>query len=80
MGDGDVVLMALIGAVLGWQPVLVVFFLAPPGSDPVRHRNVGPSSETTTPTVLPLWSLVKPVSRDFTAGMASYLATHDSCF
>lgn len=29
LGDGDVVLMALIGAALGWQPVLVVFFLAP---------------------------------------------------
>ena len=29
MGFGDVVLMALIGGVIGWQPVLVVFFLAP---------------------------------------------------
>ena len=29
MGDGDVVLMALIGAVVGWQPALIVFFLAP---------------------------------------------------
>ena len=29
MGFGDVVLMALIGSVIGWQPVLVVFFLAP---------------------------------------------------
>lgn len=29
MGFGDVILMALIGSVIGWQPVLVVFFLAP---------------------------------------------------
>lgn len=29
MGFGDVVLMAMIGSVIGWQPVLVVFFLAP---------------------------------------------------
>lgn len=29
MGFGDVVLMAMIGSVIGWQPVTVVFFLAP---------------------------------------------------
>ena len=29
MGFGDVILMALIGSVLGWQSTLVVFFLAP---------------------------------------------------
>jgi len=29
MGFGDVVLMAMIGSVIGWQPVLVVFFAAP---------------------------------------------------
>ncbi|MEO2030948.1 MAG: prepilin peptidase [Planctomycetaceae bacterium] len=28
MGDGDVVLMALIGAVMGWQPVVIVFAFA----------------------------------------------------
>ncbi|MEJ7594150.1 MAG: prepilin peptidase [Planctomycetaceae bacterium] len=29
MGFGDVVLMAMIGSVIGWQPVTAVFFLAP---------------------------------------------------
>lgn len=29
MGFGDVILMAMIGSVIGWQPVLMVFFTAP---------------------------------------------------
>lgn len=29
MGFGDVVLMAMVGSILGWQPVVLIFFLAP---------------------------------------------------
>ncbi|MFM7040165.1 MAG: prepilin peptidase [Planctomycetaceae bacterium] len=29
MGFGDVVLMAMVGSVLGWQPAVLIFFLAP---------------------------------------------------
>jgi leader peptidase (prepilin peptidase)/N-methyltransferase len=29
MGDGDVVLMAMVGSFIGWQPVVIAFFLAP---------------------------------------------------
>lgn len=29
MGFGDVILMAMIGSFIGWQPTLIVFFLAP---------------------------------------------------
>jgi leader peptidase (prepilin peptidase)/N-methyltransferase len=29
MGDGDIVLMAMVGSFVGWQPVIIAFFLAP---------------------------------------------------
>ncbi|HWL10508.1 MAG TPA: prepilin peptidase [Planctomicrobium sp.] len=32
MGFGDVILMAMIGAFLGWQPTIMAFFIAPAGA------------------------------------------------
>ena len=75
MGFGDVTLMAVIGSFLGWQPVLVVFFLAPIPAVVAgliswfqrREREVpyGPYLSLATLLLLlfwkPLWSLAEPI-------------------
>ncbi len=87
MGDGDVVLMALIGAVIGWQPVLIAFFLAPLLAVPVaivmwvmrRGQNrlhyfpYGPWLSLATILLLLVWQSIWPrVSPVFDWGLALF--------
>lgn len=72
MGFGDVVLMAMIGSVIGWQPVVVVFFIAPLLAIAAavtawltrRHREIpyGPWLSLATLVVLLGWKLIWPVA------------------
>jgi leader peptidase (prepilin peptidase)/N-methyltransferase len=65
MGFGDVILMAAIGSFLGWQPTVMVFFLAPLCALAVfvlsvffhRHREIpyGPYLSLATLLVILLW-------------------------
>jgi len=75
MGFGDVTLMAMIGAFLGWQPCLLIFFLAPfaglvigvPNRILFREREIpyGPFLCLAALVVLvrwaPLWAWAKPI-------------------
>jgi len=75
MGFGDVTLMAAIGSFLGWQPVLIVFFLAPIPAVVAgliswfqrREREVpyGPYLSLATLLLLlfwkPLWGIAEPI-------------------
>jgi leader peptidase (prepilin peptidase) / N-methyltransferase len=73
MGFGDVVLMAMIGSVIGWQPVVIVFFIAPVlaiGAALIawmtrRHREIpyGPWLSLATLVLLPGWSVIWPSAR-----------------
>jgi leader peptidase (prepilin peptidase)/N-methyltransferase len=75
MGFGDVVLMAMIGSVIGWQPVLVVFLLAPiPAiaaavlSLVLRRRDeipYGPWLSFAALTLLLAWRSIWPVAERF---------------
>ena len=73
MGFGDVVLMAMIGSVIGWQPVTVVFFLAPVLAifaallAWLTHRDreipYGPWLSIATLALILCWPVLWPLSR-----------------
>ncbi len=77
MGFGDVTLMAMIGAFLGWQPCLLIFFLAPVAGLVVgvlrlllrRDREIpyGPFLCLATLFVIVYWNGVWDWSRDYFA-------------
>jgi len=88
MGDGDVVLMALIGAVIGWQPVLLVFMLSsalavfpailmsmlPRDSDEPYHLPYGPWLSLATVMLLLFWQAIWPFGKAyFDMGVALFL-------
>ncbi len=72
MGFGDVTLMAAIGSFIGWQPVVVVFFLAPVAALFVVvvsrafswHREIpyGPYLSLATLALLVGWKSVWPIA------------------
>ena len=87
MGDGDVVLMALIGAVIGWQPALIAFFLAPllavpaavviwamrRGQNRLHYFPYGPWLSLATIVLLLAWQLIWPrVSPVFDWGLVLF--------
>lgn len=73
MGFGDVVLMGMIGSVIGWQPVLIVFLLAPGLAMAValfnwlRHRDneipYGPFLSAATLLLLLAWPVIWPMAK-----------------
>lgn len=75
MGFGDVVLMATIGSFLGWQPVVIVFFLAPVFalltvvlsllSRRMQEIPYGPYLSLAALTVLLGWKQIWPASERF---------------
>lgn len=80
MGDGDVVLMAMVGSFLGWQPTIAAFLLAPVAACAVAlvrlfwNRQVeipyGPYLSLGTLAVLLGWETVwPPFERVFQAGV-----------
>ncbi|MGH7200867.1 MAG: prepilin peptidase [Planctomycetaceae bacterium] len=75
MGFGDVILMALIGSYLGWQPTIVVFFLAPVCALAVvalafvfrRQREIpyGPYLSAAALLLLAFWPSIWPIAERF---------------
>ncbi len=79
MGFGDVILMAVIGSFLGWQPTVVVFFLAPVCALAAvaacwifrKHREIpyGPYLSLATLLVILGWQTIWPIAeRVFSLG------------
>lgn len=75
MGFGDVVLMAMIGSVIGWQPVLAVFVFAPMLAmfaaiiNWIAHRDneipYGPFLSVATLILLLAWPILWPFPKRF---------------
>ncbi|TWT51963.1 Leader peptidase PppA [Thalassoglobus neptunius] len=75
MGFGDVVLMAMVGAFLGWQPTVVAFFLAPlfallailGTAVFVRDRSIpyGPYLSLATLVTVLFWKQISPIGTRF---------------
>ncbi len=73
MGFGDVTLMAMVGSVLGWQPVTAVFFIAPVLaiiaaavawlSKRDRHIPYGPWLSLATLLLLMGWTYLWPMAK-----------------
>ena len=84
MGLGDVTLMAMVGAFLGWQTVILAFFLAPLSAVVVGmlgwllagHREIPYGPHLSIATVLciffwnPLWFVAGPFFYDFSFFLA----------
>lgn len=75
MGFGDVILMACIGSFLGWQPTVVVFFLAPVAALAVvcvtflskgqREIPFGPYLSLGAIAVIAGWNRIGPIAERF---------------
>lgn len=75
MGFGDVVLMGMIGSVIGWQPVLTVFMIAPTlaifaaAINWFAHRDneipYGPFLSAATVVLLLFWQQIWPLAARF---------------
>ncbi len=86
MGFGDVILMAMIGSFVGWQPVFVIFFVAPICALAVviaswffrRNREIpyGPYLSLATLITIVGWNHVWPVAeRVFSLGPMFFVLT-----
>lgn len=72
MGQGDVILMAMVGSVIGWQPVVAAFFLAPILAifaaayawvrDRGRELPYGPWLSLATVLLLMFWTALWPLA------------------
>ena len=71
MGFGDVTLLAMIGAFLGWQAAVIVFFLAPLAAVVVALGRLLLRGEKEI-----FWPLSLPGCRRHGAGLAGHLGLY----